>query len=346
VVGCRSSIGHFSHGSALRSNSRHAGGDNHQLSREVRVELDLGAVRAFVAVAGCRRFGEAADELGLSQQAVSKRIAKLESDLGTTLLRRTSAGAEPTDDGAAFLLPARALLATADQAVDAVRSRRRALRVDVLGTRLAATELVRDFHKSTGADVEIITSDGLRSAVPALLRGSVDAAFVRVLAPLDPALAHTPACLDPLHVLVGAAHPLAARKLVAMAELAGAAAWMPGNTPGTEWTAWFTDLAAEFALRIETRGPNFGFDHLLDEVARSTETITFAGEGVRVPWHPGLVRIPVSPPVPVYAHSLLWRRDNRHPMLPRLIAHLKASYRPPTREQVWLSPAEQHLFAA
>jgi DNA-binding transcriptional LysR family regulator len=312
---------------------------------EVKVELDMGAVRAFVAVAGCRRFGEAADELGLSQQAVSKRIAKLESDLATTLLRRRAAGAEPTDDGVAFLLPARALLATADQAVDAVRSRRRALRVDVLGTRLATTELVREFHESTGADVEIITSDGLRSAVPALISGSVDAAFARVLGPLDPALAHTPASLDPLHVLVGATHPLAGRKLVTMAELAGTTAWMPGNTPGTEWTAWFTDLAAEFALRIETRGPNFGFDHLLDEVARSTETVTFAGEGVRVPWHPDITRIPVAPPVPVYAHSLLWRRDNRHPLLPALIAHLKAGHRPRNRTECWLPPAEQHLYA-
>ncbi|TQM45199.1 LysR family transcriptional regulator [Pseudonocardia cypriaca] len=309
------------------------------------MELDLGAVRAFVAVAGRRRFGEAADELGLSQQAVSKRIAKLETDLGTTLLRRTPAGAEPTEDGAAFLLPARALLATADQAVDAVRSRRRALRVDVLGTRLATTELVRDFHESTGADVEIITSDGLRSAVPALLRGSVDAAFARVLGPLDPALAHTPVCLDPLHVLVGATHPLAGRREVTMAELAGTTAWMPGNTPGTEWTAWFTDLAAEFALHIETRGPNFGFDHLLDEVARSTTTVTFAGEGVRVPWHPDLVRIPVAPPVPCYPHFLLWRRDNRHPLLPGLVAHLKADYHPPTRRECWLAPPDRHLFA-
>jgi DNA-binding transcriptional LysR family regulator len=308
------------------------------------VELDLGAVRAFVAVAGCRRFGEAADELALSQQAVSKRIAKLESDLGTTLLRRTPTGAEPTDDGAAFLLPARALLATADQAIDAVRSRRRALRVDVVSTGLATTELVRDFHESANADVEIITSKGRLTAVPALVRGTVDAAFARVLGPLDPALGHSPVYLDPLHVLVGVTHPLAGRKEVDMADLAGAVAWMPGNTPGTEWTAWFDDLAAEFALRIETHSPNFGLDHLLDEVAGTPGALTFAGEGVRVPWHPEIARIPVAPPVPVYPHSLLWRRDNRHPLLAALIAHLKARYRAPTRAECWLPPAEHHLF--
>jgi DNA-binding transcriptional LysR family regulator len=325
---------------------RHAGTDNHRLLQEVRVELDLGAVRAFVAVAGCRRFGEAADELGLSQQAVSKRIAKLESDLGTTLLRRTSAGAEPTDDGTAFLLAARALLATADQAIESVQSRRRALRVDVLSTRLATTEQVRAFHESTGSDVEIISSKGRLSAVPAVLRGSVDAAFVRVLGPLDPALAHAPVSLDPLHVLVGTTHPLASRKQVDMADLAGAVAWMPGNTPGTEWTAWFDDLAAEFGLRIETHSPNFGIEHLLDEISGTPGALTFAGEGVRVPWHPEIARIPAAPPVPVYPHSLLWRRDNRHPLLAALIAHLRAGYRTPTRAECWLPPAEQHLFAA
>jgi DNA-binding transcriptional LysR family regulator len=297
-------------------------------------------VRAFVTVAGCRRFGEAADELGISQQAVSKRIAKLEADLGA----RTAAGAEPTEDGAAFLLPAKALLTTADQALDALRARLRALRVDVVGTRLPTTELVREFHETTGCDVAIITSDGLRSAAPALVRGSVDAAFARVVGPLDPALAHTPACLDPLHVLVGSSHPLAGRRQVEMAELAGATAWMPGNTPGTEWTAWFADLAAEFAVRIETRGPDFGFDHLLDEVARSADVVTFAGEGVRVPWHPDVVRIPAAPPTPVYAHSLLWRRDNRHPLLPVLVAHVRAGYRRPDPARIWLPPGDRGLF--
>jgi hypothetical protein len=139
--------------------------------------------------------------------------------------------------------------------------------------------------------------------------------------------------------------PLAGRKQVDMADLAGAVAWMPGNTPGTEWTAWFDDLAAEFGLRIETHSPNFGIEHLLDEIAGTPGALTFAGEGVRVPWHPEIARIPAAPPVPVYPHSLLWRRDNRHPLLAALIAHLRAGYRTPTRADSWLPPAEQHLFA-
>jgi hypothetical protein len=55
---------------------------------------------------------------------------------------------------------------------------------------------------------------------------------------------------------------------------------------------------------------------------------------------------PASRTTPAYAHSLLWWRDNRHPLLPALIAHVRAGYRPPTRSEVWLPPAEQSLFAA
>jgi regulatory helix-turn-helix LysR family protein len=77
------------------------------------VELDLGAVRAFVAVVDELRFGAAADLLGLTQQAVSKRVAKLEAALGATLLDRAPTGTVLTKDGATFLPHARALVALA-----------------------------------------------------------------------------------------------------------------------------------------------------------------------------------------------------------------------------------------
>ena len=89
------------------------------------MELDLGAVRAFLAVVDDGHFTDAADRLGMTQQAVSKRIARLESDLGAPLLNRSRAGARLTEDGAAFLPHARALISLADQAAGMLRARRR-----------------------------------------------------------------------------------------------------------------------------------------------------------------------------------------------------------------------------
>lgn len=106
------------------------------------MDLDLGAVRTFLAVVDAGHFTEAADRLGMTQQAVSKRIAKLESDLGVPLLNRTRAGSRLTEDGAAFLPHARALVSLADQATTMLRARRRALRIDVLIRAAAPLDMV------------------------------------------------------------------------------------------------------------------------------------------------------------------------------------------------------------
>ena len=72
--------------------------------------MDLEAVRTFTAAADADRFQDAAAELSITQQAVSKRIAALEKDLGVRLFTRTARGGRLTIDGQAFLPHARALL--------------------------------------------------------------------------------------------------------------------------------------------------------------------------------------------------------------------------------------------
>ncbi|MGV9774418.1 LysR family transcriptional regulator [Streptosporangium sp. NPDC003464] len=285
---------------------------------EGEADLDLGAVRAFVTVIEERYFSEAAAQLGISQQAVSKRIAKLESDLGLRLLSRSRNGAEPTEDGRAFLPHARALIGIADQARESLRGRCRALRVDLIDTRLPATDLIRAFHSANeGVDVELVTSNGLRTARVALERGSVDAAFCRVTGPLDE-LGSVPAFLEPVHLLVSRGHPLAGRTSVRTAELSGSVVWMPGNVPGSEWEEFYRLLGTAFGIEIDTSGPDFGWHHFVADVAAG-RGVSFVGETMRLPWHPDTVQIPLVDPAPVYPSSLLFHQRNRHPVLEALI---------------------------
>ncbi|MCP3802355.1 LysR family transcriptional regulator [Allokutzneria sp. A3M-2-11 16] len=310
------------------------------------MELDLGAVRAFAVVAEERHFGEAASRLGLSQQAVSKRVARLEDDLATTLLHRSrGSGTNLTSDGEAFLPHARALLTVADQAVAALRARRRPLRIDVLHTWLASTELVREFYQSTGVEVEIVTSQGLRDAGPALAERSVDAAFARVTGALDESIAHHPAYLEPLHLLVGRKHPLARRRSVTVAELAGGTAWMPDNQPGSEWADYYEALEEELGIGIDTSGPHFGFDHLLEELGGSPDWFSFAAERMRVPWYPDVVQIPIVRPIPVYPWSLLVNRHHPHPALSRLVRHVEENFTPLDPARHWVPPADRASFS-
>lgn len=327
------------------SNNRHAGTSQPLVVLEGAAELDLGAVRAFVAITEDRYFSEAAVQLGITQQAISKRIAKLESDLGQRLFFRSRNGAALTEDGRAFLPHARALIGLADQARDALRARRRALRVDVLDTRVGSIDLVRAFHEMTpDTDIDVITSNGLRSARAALTRGSIDAAFARVSGVLEDELRCVPAYLEPVHLLVRSDHPLADRPRVRPAQLSGSTVWMPGNTAGSEWAEFYDFLGAAFDIRIDTSGPDFGYEHFVEEIA-SGGRVSFVGEKTRVPRHSSTAQIPVTDPAPVYPWSLLRHRQNHHPVLDMLTHFIMSGYRPYDPRRQWLPDPDRAAFA-
>lgn len=285
----------------------------------------------------------AAQELGVSQQAVSKRVAALEAELGVRLFTRVPRGARPTLDGLAFLPHAKAVLRALDRATASVRPGRRPLRVDVMGTRAMTAGLVQDFHRDhPEVPLDIVALGAAGKAVLAAVReGSVDAAFWARRVPEDqlpPGVRSTRVADEPLVLVTGPGHPLAGARSVTPAGLAGHRISMPSLTPGTEWTAYYEELAAEFGLTIDAAGPNFGTDHLLKSVAESTTVATFMGPRTPLAYPAGLDlrTVPVHRPTPVYPHSLLWRDDNPHPGLGALRAHLLRAYGGPRRAGTWV----------
>jgi DNA-binding transcriptional LysR family regulator len=295
--------------------------------------MDFDAVRTFVAAADAGQFQEAAAELAVTQQAVSKRIAALERALEVRLFTRTPRGVELSIDGQAFLPHARELLRAADRAVASVRAGRRPLRVDIISSRGAASGLMRGFHRAhPEIDLDVVMLLGIETAVDAIRSGEIDASFRAVAAPGRPLPQDVESVRvldEPLELLTGPAHALASARSLTLAQLAGHRIWMPGIVPGSEWAAYYDDLVAEFGLTIEATGPNFGSDALLDTVADTPALATFMGARTRLVWPAGhgLRRIPVTDPMPVYPHSILWHRDNGHPALAVLRAHLAAAGR-------------------
>ncbi|MEW2179174.1 LysR family transcriptional regulator [Streptomyces sp. NPDC005406] len=293
--------------------------------------MDLEAVRTFTAVADAGQFQEAAADLSITQQAVSKRIAVLEKSLGVRLFTRTPRGAELTIDGQAFLPHARDLLRVAERAVASVRAGRRPLRVDVIASRGAQAGLMRGFHGAhPEIELDVLMLFEIEAAVTAIRSGAIDASFRAVGAPgraLPEDIESVRVLDEPLQLLTGPAHALADARSVTVAQLVGHRIWMPGIVPGTEWGAYYDALVAEYGLTIEATGPNFGSDALLDTIADTPALATFMGENTRLIWPAGhgLRRIPVTEPTPVYPHSLIWRRDSPHPALTALRDHLRST---------------------
>lgn len=305
--------------------------------------MNIEAVRAFVAVAEEGQFQLAADRLDVSQQAVSKRIAALEAELGTALFKRTPSGAVLTQDGRTFLPHAGAVLAAVREAFASVQPGTRPLRVDVLDRGTGAVDLLREFCQGNPeVAVEMVVGRGAASTVRSLLAGEIDAgyAYLRdVAGEFDPALARTYARLEPAHVMVGVRHPLARSRCVRPEALARYRAWVPGIVEGSEWETFFLDFAEAFGVDIDPTGYAVGTESVFDAVAASRSLVTFVGERSRVGWpgNLGVVRLPLVDPVPLYPWSLIWRADTEHPGAVRLIGHVKRSFEPPAAgTAVWL----------
>lgn len=85
-----------------------------------RSSTDLVDVLAFVRVAETGSFARAAERMGLSKPALSRRVARLEEQLGARLLTRSARGAQPTDIGQAYYARAANILAELDAAEEVV----------------------------------------------------------------------------------------------------------------------------------------------------------------------------------------------------------------------------------
>lgn len=276
----------------------------------------MAQVRAFVRTAEELHFGRAAGTLALSQQALSKRIARLESLLGTTLFQRGGNGVRLTEAGRRFLAPARQAVAAADAAVAAVTGTNRPLRVDVWGHLYAP---MRTLAQVAGRAGELALGHGrdLPSVTTALLRGDIDAAFGRAHPPLPAGLAHRLIRLEPVDAVLSADHPLAAEPALRPDQLRDSVLWAPGALDRLDFLHRFAD---RFGIRETATSVNLGLAHFLAEVAQEPRRFSLLPADVPLPEIPGLRSVPLVDPTPLYAWSLLRRTGNGHPGLNHLTA--------------------------
>ena len=85
-----------------------------------RSSVDLLDVLAFVRVAETGAFSRAAERMGMSKSILSRRVKRLEAQLGARLLTRSAQGAQPTDVGSAYYERAANILAELEAAEEVV----------------------------------------------------------------------------------------------------------------------------------------------------------------------------------------------------------------------------------
>jgi DNA-binding transcriptional LysR family regulator len=199
--------------------------------------MDIPALQAFLAVAETGSFSKGADRIFITQPAISKRIAALESELGTPLFDRIGREIQLTDAG-------RALQERAHRIILDVSDTKRAmlnLSGEIAGRlRMAASHHIglhrlpwplQQFHRDhpdVSLELRFMDSEGACAAVE---HGDIELAVVTLPDSATSNLELITVWDDPLEIVVGRNHVLARQTLTSPIALLNYPAILPG--PGT-----------------------------------------------------------------------------------------------------------------
>ena len=277
-------------------------------------ELEIRALRYFVAAAEELNFTRAAGRLFVAQQALSREIQRLETRLGTPLFVRTTRRVTLTPDGERLLVRARDLVARHDAVwADVVAPAAQPTVVDLMSEgRLTATRIL-DRARSRAPAIELRGrySGGTGKALERLATGRLDVVFGRVdwldATPM-PTIDRVLIRLEPLALLLPAGHPLARQDAVPVRSLRGLE--IDGLPPHTRTPEWSDLITQFFALSGAHSTPPH-----LPAIALEEQGYHLVHQGVPMLTSlvsvevPGGVLRPLVDPVPLYAWSMAWRRD-------------------------------------
>jgi DNA-binding transcriptional LysR family regulator len=187
--------------------------------------MDIASLKAFIEVAETGSFSRAAEALFITQPAVSKRIAALETQLGVSLFDRIGKQIQLTEAGRALIPGSKRILAELAESQRILGN----LHDSTHGLLSMATSHHIGLHRLPAVlknysqqypEVEFaIQFMDSEQAFPRILHGEIELAIVTLPDTPLPGLKHIPVWSDPMHCVVASQHPLARQKSVSTQQL-------------------------------------------------------------------------------------------------------------------------------
>lgn len=213
--------------------------------------MDVRQLQALVAVADHGSFTAAADALATVQSNVSAHVARLERELGVTLVNR--AEGRLTEEGEAVVERARRIEAELDALVADVTSLGAEVtgrvRLGIIGTtaRWLAPRILEAMGERHPAVAVVMVDATSTSLEPQLVNGRLDLAVVNL--PLDhPDLVTEPLFAEDLLLFVPADHPHASRADLDLDDLEDLRLLLP--PAGTAFRGLIDDAAAAIGVQL------------------------------------------------------------------------------------------------
>jgi DNA-binding transcriptional LysR family regulator len=197
--------------------------------------MDSATLQAFLTVAETGSFSLAAERLFLTQPAVSKRIAALESELDTPLFDRIGRKITLTEAGRILFPRAQKILLELEDSRRAINN----LSMQVTGTLSLGTSHHIGLHRlppvlrsyaSRYPEVDLdLQFMGSEAACAGVLHGEIELGIVTLPLQAEENLALIPIWEDSLVIVAGKDHALAKTKKVTAEQLAHTAVILPGK---------------------------------------------------------------------------------------------------------------------
>jgi DNA-binding transcriptional LysR family regulator len=274
-------------------------------------DLDIRSLRYFVAVADDLHFTRAAARLFVAQQALSREIRRLETQLGVPLLVRTTRKVGLTPEGQDFLERARELISLHDQLLAGVKQPTRPVLVDLMSEGRQTAFRILEAARDLEPDLEFRGRHGgsMGSSFRRLEGGELDVAFGRAewrgQGP-SRGLSRRLVRYEALAVLVPLGHPLARQSEVATRDLKGLEIDANPATPDAfDWAdlaGQFLELCGAYATpdHVSAVGLDDQAHHLVQQglpILTTVDHVDVAGGAL----------LPIVDPVPIYVWSMVWR---------------------------------------
>ena len=222
--------------------------------------MDISTLQAFIAVAQQQSFSKASEQLHITQPAVSKRVAALESELGTQLFNRVARNIHLTETGKQLLPKALDLV---DQAEDMQRFAAK-LNSEIGGTLSVAIShhiglhrmppILKEFnarHPQVTLDIRFEDSDRAFNLVE---QGEIEFAVITLPTKLSNRLQKKVIWQDLLNVVVSPEHPLAEASSVGLSEVINWPCVLPSSDTETYKIIQrhVTDLGLNMKVQMKT----------------------------------------------------------------------------------------------
>jgi len=294
------------------------------VSDRIQSNLSIKDLDTLLAVAETGSFRKAAIQLNIGQPSVSRRIRRLEDNLGLSLFERRTNGARVTEAGACFSQSVCEILNDLKWAIIAAQKRGVAragrLRIGIIASlsQGALRNLLQEFMADRSG-VEISIKELNRSQLFVLLSHRKIDVVVAAGLPQDEHGDGLVLRREPVFVALPDHHQMLTKSQLCWEDIAKETFIVSTRDHGPETHDYIVRGSSDFCRSAHIRQFEMGRDGIMNLVGMGMGVSLVADHccGVR---YPGVRFLPMSQPGERIPISLTWRPENDNPALRRFIS--------------------------